>query len=139
MIRHVRPRALALAALLVAAPLPFGSVAPGPSTLLLVAALATLALALWTPETSAAPDSEERLPREVAIAAAALAAIALLGALQSLPTPSSIARLLAPETVRLAAQAHELAGSAPGRSAEDTGRSVALSRRRRAARQRSTG
>ena len=33
MIRHVRPRALALAALLVVAPLPFGSVAPGPATM----------------------------------------------------------------------------------------------------------
>ncbi|MEO8197745.1 MAG: O-antigen ligase family protein [Thermoanaerobaculia bacterium] len=125
MIRHVRPRALALAALLVVAPLPFGSVAPGPSTILLLAALAALALALWTPET---PEPGEALPRDLALATAALAAIALLGALQSLPAPAGLTRLLAPETVRLAAQAADLAGPAPGSSAEAGGGSrVALS------------
>lgn len=127
MIRHVRPRALALAALLVAAPLPFGSVAPGPSSMLLLATLAALALTLWTPASAAAPDSVERMPRELAIAAAALTAIVVLGSLQSLPLPSAITGFLAPETVRLAEQAHELAGSAPGRSAEEAGRRVAPS------------
>ena len=82
--------------------------------MLLLAALAALVLALWTPASSAAPDSAEHLPCEVAIAAAALAAIALLGALQSLPAPSSITRILAPEAVRLTAQAQELVGPAPG-------------------------
>jgi len=127
MIRHVRPRALALAALVVAAPLPFGCVAPGPGVMLLVATLASLAMALWTPESSAAPDSSDRLAGELTIAAAAIAAIALLGVLQSLPAPSAIARLLAPETVRLAAQAQGLAGTAPGKSDEEAGSLVALS------------
>ena len=120
MIRHVRPRALALAPLLVAAPLPFGSVAPGPATVLLVATLAALALALWTPETVETPTTARTLPRELAVAATALAAIALLGWLQSLPAPAALAQLLAPESVRLTRQAHELAGPAPGRSADET-------------------
>lgn len=111
MIRHVRPRALALAALLVAAPLPFGSVAPGPATMLLVATLAALALALWTADT---PATGSGFPRELAVTAAALAAVALLGWLQSLPAPAGVARLLAPETVRLVDQAAGLAGPAPG-------------------------
>ncbi len=123
MIRHVRPRALVLSALVVAAPLPFGSVAPGPASALLLGALAALLLALWTPESSAAPDSDESLPRELAIATTALAAVALLGWLQSLPVPAAISGLLAPETVRLTEQARELAGSAPGQAAEAGSRS----------------
>ncbi|MEO7971988.1 MAG: hypothetical protein ABIU84_00265, partial [Thermoanaerobaculia bacterium] len=123
MIRHVRPRALALAALLVAAPLPFGSVAPGPAAVLLVAALAALALALWTPEIR---EEEFRLPRDLALATAALAGVALLGGLQSLPAPAAITKLFAPETVRLAEQANELAGPAPGSSSGSSG-SIALS------------
>ena len=120
MIRHVRPRALALAALLVAAPLPFGSVAPGPAAILLVATLAVLALALWT--------AEGALPRELGLAAAALAAIAVLGWLQSLPAPAAVAKLLAPESVRLAAQATEVARPGSGSAADAAGGSfVALS------------
>ena len=120
MIRHVRPRALALAALLVAAPLPFGSVAPGPAAILLVATLAALALALWT--------AEGALPRELGLAAAALAAIALLGGLQSLPAPAAVANLVAPESVRLAAQATAVAGPQSGSAADAAGGSfVALS------------
>jgi len=117
MIRHVRPRALALAALLVAAPLPFGSVAPGPAATLLVAVLGALALALWTP----AADSAGPMPRQLVVATGALAAIALLGWLQALPAPAAIAQFLAPESVRLTRQAQELAGPAPGASVAATG------------------
>lgn len=135
MIRQVRPRALALSALLIAAPLPFGSVAPGPATALLVAALAALAIALWMPETPdrADPASDSptapALPRELVLASAALATIALLGWLQSLPAPPALAGLLAPETVRLSHQARELAGPAVGEAAADLsgGRRIALS------------
>lgn len=118
MIRHVRPRALAVAALLVAAPLPFGSVAPGAATMLLVATLAALALALWTRDT---PATGSGLPRELAVAAAALAAVALLGWLQALPAPAALTQLLAPEAARLTRQARELAGPAPGASVDATG------------------
>jgi hypothetical protein len=117
MIRHVRPRALAVAALLVAAPLPFGSVAPGPATTLLIATLAALALALWTADP---PATGSVFPRELAVAAAALAAVALLGGLQSLPAPAALTQLLAPEAVRLTRQARELAGPAPGASVDAT-------------------
>ena len=88
--------------------------------MLLVATLAALALALWAPETVETPTTARTLPRELAVAATALAAIALLGWLQSLPAPAALAQLLAPETVRLTRQAHELAGPAPGRSADET-------------------
>ncbi len=125
MIRHVRPSALALAALLVAAPLPFASVAPGPATWLLLATLAALVLALWTPEE---PDARRALPSELALATAALAAIALLGGLQSMPLPAAVTGLLAPETLRLTQQAHGLAGPRAGLSAEgDRSSFVALS------------
>ncbi|MBP9146825.1 MAG: O-antigen ligase family protein [Thermoanaerobaculia bacterium] len=142
MIRHVRPRALALAALLVAAPLPFGSVAPEPATILLVAALAALVLAIWTVEVvdrpepasdSRSPHSHRSLPRELALAAAALAAVALLGWLQSLPAPAAVTGLLAPETVRLTQQARALAGpvtevaSGDEAASGDSDRSIALS------------
>ena len=114
MIRHVRPRALALAALLVIAPLPFGSVAPGPAAMLLIATLAALALALWTPD---AMTEGGKMPGELALATAALLAIALLGWLQSVPAPAAVTRLFAGESARLSTQAHELAGPAPGASA----------------------
>lgn len=127
MIRHVRPRALALAALFIAAPLPFGSVAPGPSAILLFASLATLVLALWTPGSTGAPRSPETWPRETWVPAFCLAAVALFGFLQSLPAPAALTGFLAPESVRLANQARDLAGTAPGRSSEITGARVALS------------
>jgi len=110
MIRHVRPRALGLAALILWAPLPFASVAPGPATILLVAALAALVLALWTP-------TAEPLPREIFVVGAAIAAIALLGWLQALPAPTALAGALAPESVRLARQATEIAGDPSAQSA----------------------
>lgn len=127
MIRHVRPRALALAALLIAAPLPFGSVAPGASAILLIASLSTLVLAIWTPGATGAAPSPETWPRETWIPAFSLAAIALLGFLQSLPAPATLAGFATPESVRLAGQARELAGVAPGKSAEATGARAALS------------
>lgn len=131
MIRHLRPRALALAALVVAAPLPFGSVSPRAATALLLATLGALVVALWWPESSTSArfhPSSTVVPREVRIAAAALAAIALFGWLQSLAAPLAVVRALAPEKLRLASQAKELAGFAPGEAPVDSERpSVALS------------
>lgn len=109
MIRHVPPRAVPLAALLLWAPLPFASVAPFPATLLLVATLGALILAVWTTPGRSEPGSEH-LPRGVFVVAGAVAAIALLGGLQSLPAPLAFTRLVAPESVRLARQAADLAG-----------------------------
>jgi hypothetical protein len=112
MIRHVPARSWALAALLVAAPLPFGSVSAGPATALLVATLATLALTLWTiPEDEAYP-----LPRELVLCAAAIAGVALLGALQSFALPPAIVGALAPESLHLAQQAAELAAKNPNQA-----------------------
>ncbi len=124
MIRQLRPRALALAALLVAAPLPFASVSPGPATALLVATLAALALALWT-------ASAEALPRELLAAGAALTAVALLGVLQSLPAPAAVTGSLAPESLLLSRQALELTG---GRASGRTPLSLAPEASRAAAR-----
>jgi hypothetical protein len=113
MIRHLPPRALALAALLVWAPLPFGSVAPFPATLLLVATLGALILAVWTVPEPGEPDPGLR-PRGIFVAAAAVAAIALLGGLQSLPAPTVVTRFFAPESVRLARQTTDLTGGLAG-------------------------
>ncbi len=86
--------------------------------MLFVATLAALGLAFWTTDT---PATGSEIPRELAVAAAALAAVALLGWLQALPAPAALTRILAPEAVRLTHQARELAGPAPGASVDATG------------------
>ncbi len=107
MIRHVPWRGFALAALLIWAPLPFASVTPTGSVALLVATLGALALALWTAVTP-------RPPGPVLLAAAALVAIAVGGWLQSLAWPAGVVSLVSPRHAELAAQAAELARTAPG-------------------------
>jgi O-antigen ligase len=96
-----------LALLLLWAPLPFGGVTPWATALLQGVAFVALVLAGW---------SVER-PRDLRPAvgpAAALAAIALLGLLQSLPWPAGLMGLLSPGHAEIWRQAAELPGaSAP--------------------------
>lgn len=98
MIRHSTWALTLLAVVLVLwAPLPFGGNVAWAEASLRVLAFAGLALAAF------AVDRRDRL-RPVAWAAAALAGLALLGALQSLPWPRALAaapRLLSPEHARL--------------------------------------
>ncbi|HEX9800275.1 MAG TPA: O-antigen ligase family protein [Thermoanaerobaculia bacterium] len=103
MIRHPLARAGALLALLVWAPLPFGSVTPAAAAALVAAAFAVLALA-WT------TTSEVALARGARRVGLALAAIAAWGAAQSLAWPAAIAARLSPEHARLAGESAELAG-----------------------------
>lgn len=106
MIRH-SDRVLAglLATLLLWAPLPFGGVTPWAAASLAVLCLSALALA------AASVDRLADLRPAVA-PAAALAAVALLGAVQSLPLPEGVVRLLSPEHARLHREAAEIAGAA---------------------------
>jgi hypothetical protein len=89
-IKHLPAATVAvLAAALAWAPLPFGSVEPWAEAVLRLAAAAALALA------AAVPDAGHRL-RRAALPAAALAGLALLGWLQTLPLPAAVAGLLSP-------------------------------------------
>ncbi|HPC83740.1 MAG TPA: O-antigen ligase family protein [Thermoanaerobaculaceae bacterium] len=76
-----------LAALAIWLPAPFGSVHLWAHAVLRIAAAVLLAVALL---------ARSRWPREVGLAAAALAGIAGLGLLQSLPLPAGLAGLLSP-------------------------------------------
>ncbi|HVT18485.1 MAG TPA: O-antigen ligase family protein [Thermoanaerobaculia bacterium] len=104
MIRH---SALALTALLAAllfwAPLPFGSVTAWAEAGLQIFAFCALALAWVTLER---PGEL----RQVALPAAALAAVALLGGLQALAWPAPLVSWLSPEHARLHLQAVALLG-----------------------------
>lgn len=106
MIRDSRLLATPLALLIVAAPLPFASVTPGFAAAASVAALLIAAASLL-----AAPRTAT--PRPVAGVAAALAAIAALGLLQSLPWPAAVAATLAPPALPLALENAALAGELP--------------------------
>ncbi len=101
MIRHVPWRGFALAALLIWAPLPFASVTPAGSIALLLASLGALALALWSAQ-SPLP------PRTVLLAAAAIAAIAVGGYLQSRQWPAGLVGVLSPRHAELTEQAAEI-------------------------------
>lgn len=104
MIRHPALAAAGLLALVAWAPLPFGSVTPGFSALLQIAAFLLAAAAPWlAPERALAPAA--------ARLAAALAALALLGLLQSLPLPAPLVAAVAPERARLVAESAALAGA----------------------------
>lgn len=94
-----------LAILLLWAPLPFGGVTPWAATSVQVLAFCALALAV---------ASVGRIGdlRPAAVPAAAVAAVALLGAVQALPLPEGVVRLLSPEHVRLSREAAEVAGAA---------------------------
>jgi O-antigen ligase len=106
MIRHSNVALTGLlAALLVWAPLPFGGVTTWGEATLQVLAFCALAL------TMAAIQLLSDL-RPVALPAAALAAIALLGLLQALPWPEAVVSLLSPGHARLHDQAAALIGAA---------------------------
>lgn len=95
MIRHSgRLLTVLLVLLLLWAPLAFGGVVPWAAASLEVLSFCALALALLT---------VERLPalRPAAIPALALAAVALLGLIQTLPWPAGVVRTLSPEHARL--------------------------------------
>lgn len=106
MIRH-SDRVLAglLATLLLWAPLPFGGVTPWAAASLSVLCFCAFALAA---------ASVERFAdlRPAVAPSAALAAVALLGAVQSLALPGGVVRLLSPEHARLQSEAAEIAGAA---------------------------
>jgi O-antigen ligase len=93
-------------ALLLWAPLPFGGVTPWAETSLQVLAFLALSLALL------AVDDLSRL-RPVALPAAALAGLAVLGFVQSLPWPAPLAALLSPDHTRLYRQAATLLAPEP--------------------------
>jgi O-antigen ligase len=106
MIRHSNVALTGLlAALLLWAPLPFGGVTTWGEATLQVLAFCALAL------TMAAIQRPGDL-RPVALPAAALAAIALLGLLQALPWPEAVVSLLSPGHARLHDQAAALIGAA---------------------------
>ena len=94
--------------LLAWAPLPFGSATPAARAGLAAAAFAVLALALWAP---VAPRQSP--PREIWLAAGALAAVAALGALQSVPLPAPVVAALSPRHLELARGAAESLGAPP--------------------------
>lgn len=99
--------AVALALLLLWAPLPFASVTPAALLALRIGSFVVLALAVW----SAGADLGRGV---VAVPAAALLAIAAIGLLQSVPLPASVVERLSPERLELAAEALA-AGGAPER------------------------
>ncbi|HXO43279.1 MAG TPA: O-antigen ligase family protein [Thermoanaerobaculia bacterium] len=106
MIRHSNVALTGLlAALLLWAPLPFGGVTTWGEATLQVLAFCALALTI---------AASQRLSdlRPVALPAAALAAIALLGLLQALPWPEAVVSLLSPGHARLHDQAAALIGAA---------------------------
>lgn len=106
MIRHSGSVLTALlAALLLWAPLPFGGVTAWAEAGLQALAFCALALA-WV-----AVDRLADL-RPVAVPAAALAAVALIGILQALAWPAPLVALLSPEHARLHRHAAALAGAA---------------------------
>jgi putative inorganic carbon (HCO3(-)) transporter len=84
-ISHPILRAAPLLALVVWAPLPFGSVTPGASAALVALGLATGALALMSERHLAIPTASRRI-------ALALLAVAALGAVQAVPWHAEIAR-----------------------------------------------
>jgi len=106
MIRHSNVALTGLlAALLLWAPLPFGGVTTWGEATLQVLAFCALAL------TMAAIQRLHDL-RPVALPAAALAGIALVGLLQALPWPEAVVSLLSPGHARLHDQAAALIGAA---------------------------
>jgi O-antigen ligase len=106
MIRHSGVALTALlCALLLWAPLPFGGVTTWAEATLQVLAFCALALAMTVIQR---PGEL----RPVALPAAALAGVALLGLLQALPWPASIVAVLSPGQARLHDQAVALLGAA---------------------------
>lgn len=109
-LRHLPAVAAAGLALLVLwAPLPFASVEPAAATALVVVAALLLVVA--------APAARPHRLRPVAVPAAALAALAVLGALQALPWPPALVGLLSPRHGELWRRAAELAAPVEGLAA----------------------
>ncbi|HEV7518662.1 MAG TPA: O-antigen ligase family protein [Thermoanaerobaculia bacterium] len=108
MIRQIDLLAIGLVTLLLLwAPLPFGGVTPWAEVSLEVLAFLALALALLGLEGPA--DL-----RPVALPAAALGGVALLGVAQALPWPAPVAALLSPGHAQLYGQAAALLAPDPG-------------------------
>lgn len=119
MIRHFATAvAVILAALLLWAPLPFGSVTRWGSAVVQVAAFGALCLAALTART--------RDLRAVAAPVAGLAAIALIGALQALSWPGPLAAAIAPRQLGLRAGISGTAGTVPLSLAPDASARTAL-------------
>jgi O-antigen ligase len=116
----------AVAALLLWVPLPFGSVVPWSHAVLQVATFLLLAFA-------AAVAGRSGELRRAAAPATAIAAVALLGLLQSLHWPQAIVRTLSPEHARLQAQAAGLLSGVDGAPAVASTLSLAPSVSRAAA------
>jgi hypothetical protein len=118
-----------LAALIAWAPLPFGSVTSGFAALLQVATFLLAAAAPWL----ALDDTASRrgAARPAAWAAAAIAAVALLGLLQSAALPAALVATLSPERFRLGLESAAVAGAPPPTAmtlslAPDASRAAAL-------------
>jgi O-antigen ligase len=108
MIRHSGlALAIFLALFLLGAPLPFGGVTPWAQALLRGSAFLALALS------ALALDRLSTL-RPALVPAGALAAVALLGLLQTAPLPAGLVAALSPGHASLERQAAELTGDAPG-------------------------
>lgn len=106
-LRHLTTAAgVGLVLLVTWVPLPFASVEPAATTLLVVVAALLLALA--------APAARGDLLRPVAVPAAALGGLAVLGAVQAAPWPPAVARLVSPRIMALWRRAVELTGGADG-------------------------
>jgi O-antigen ligase len=105
-IRHRNlPAVVGLALLVAWAPWPFGSVTAWAAAVLVLAAAVCLGVAaLSVPATAGL--------RSVAVPALALAALAALGLLQSLPWPAAVAGVISPEHARLAGDAAQALGKA---------------------------
>lgn len=95
-----------MALLVVWAPLPFASVEPAAATLLIVVSALLLAVA--------APAARPHRLRRVAVPAAALGGLALLGVLQALPWPPALVGLLSPRHGELWRRAADLVAPAAG-------------------------
>lgn len=106
-----------LAALVLWLPAPFGSVEGWAHAVLRLAAAGLLAFVLL---------ARVRWPREVGIAAAALAGIAVLGLAQSLSLPAGVASLLSPRHVALAQAARGEGGGVSFSLAPEVSRGFAL-------------
>ncbi|RMH17267.1 MAG: O-antigen ligase domain-containing protein, partial [Acidobacteria bacterium] len=111
MIRHLNlPATLAAAILLlllIAAPLPFASVLPFERALIQVGACVALGLAIFDRESGAAL-------RRVRVPVLALAALGLLGLLQSLSWPRPLAGALAPAAIEAYDRAQAIVGEPVG-------------------------
>jgi O-antigen ligase len=92
-----------LALLLLGAPLPFGGTPPWAAAILQGGAFAALVLAAWAVE-------RLRDLRPAALPAAALAGIALLGLVQSLPWPAGLAGWISPGHAEIWRQTADLSG-----------------------------